>query len=366
MIEPLVVARAINDVGALSLVGALVFRAVVLGPVLALLSGAQGRYVARSIDRLVWASLVLAGIGDLGWLAIQTGEMTGEALPGALSSLPVVIKATHFGRVPALRLGLLLLTGLCELAVHRRRGTVTPVVLGLAASGAAVAAQAWAGHAVAVAGPAGVTLLVSQAVHMLAAGAWVGGLLPLVRLLAATDLGAAASPAARRFSSLGIACVAALAVTAAVNAWFLVGSFPALLGTPYGRDSLIKLGLFLAMLGLAALNRFQFTPRLATGAGAIGRLRRSASAEALLGLAVLIVAAQLASAPPGAHAQPWWPLPRRFSTVALELPGVDLELLAWACGALGGVLLKFCAALNFVVLEEMFFLGGGLLSHGWL
>ena len=46
-------------------------------------------------------------------------------------------------------------------------------------AGAALAMQGGMGHAGATGGTVGVVLLVSEALHLLAAGAWLGGLLPL-------------------------------------------------------------------------------------------------------------------------------------------------------------------------------------------
>ena len=44
-----------------------------------------------------------------------------------------------------------------------------------------------------------------------------------------------AQTATLRFSTLGILSVGTLLATGIVNSWYLVGSIPALTGTPYGR-----------------------------------------------------------------------------------------------------------------------------------
>ena len=82
--------------------------------------------------------------------------------------------------------------------------------------------------------------------------------------------------ATRRFSTLGIASVATLIVTGLLNAWILVGSFDALIITEYGRLLQVKLALFALMLGLAAVNRLHWTPRLAQASGPL-RTRRCVS-----------------------------------------------------------------------------------------
>lgn len=344
MIEPLTLARALNDVGALSLLGTLAFRLWVFGPVAGGLAESASNRLTRALDRLAGASLALALAGDLAWLVLQGADMAGEPLPGALAMLPTVIAATHFGRVAALRVVLLLLAGASLWRMRRAEPAPFALTVGAIVTAGAVAAQAWAGHAVAVLGPEGDLLLISQAVHMLAAGAWLGALLPLYWLLGVAGNCAATATAARRFSALGLTCVGALLVTAAIGVWQLIGGLPALLGTAYGQAALIKLALLIAMLALAAINRFHFSPVLATNADAVHGCRRSIALETALGLTVVIVAAQLASMPPGTHVEPWWPLPWRFSTEALQLPGVPRELLACALGVSAGVIMIASAA----------------------
>jgi mono/diheme cytochrome c family protein len=103
---------------------------------------------------------------------------------------------------------------------------------------------------------------------------------------------------------------------------------PALVGTPYGRLLLIKIGLFVAMVSIAAFNREGLTPRLAsapsgetsTALGALAHLARNSLTELALGLAILVVVGALGILTPGLHDQPVWPFPLRFSTDALDDP----------------------------------------------
>jgi putative copper resistance protein D len=90
--------------------------------------------------------------------------------------------------------------------------------------------------------------------------------------------------------------VAILVASGLINSWFLVGPerLPGLVTTPYGQLLLLKLGLFVGMLGLAASNRFRLTPALAASldsdAGqerALAALRRSLILESSLAFAVL-------------------------------------------------------------------------------
>ncbi len=72
--------------------------------------------------------------------------------------------------------------------------------------------------------------------HLIAAAAWVGALVPLGAAPCARREHDAASlamarTATLRFSTLGIASVGTLLATGIVNTWYLAGSVPALIGT---------------------------------------------------------------------------------------------------------------------------------------
>src|SRR2546423_76619 len=71
------------------------------------------------------------------------------------------------------------------------------------------------------------------------------------------------------FSRVGVAVVLTVLATGLVNSWFLGGlpGMGGLLTTRYGLALTIKIGLFGAMLILAAQNRYRHTPRLKTARG---------------------------------------------------------------------------------------------------
>jgi copper resistance protein D len=154
--------------------------------------------------------------------------------------------------------------------------------------------------------------LVADVLHLLAAGVWVGGLLPLALLLArldrVADRGSLATCAQvlRRFSNLGVLAVAALFASGLVNAWFLTDHMRGLIGTAYGQLVQIKIGLFLFMLGLAADNRLRLLPRIARtetrqSTQALRRLRRNTMLEIALGLGAIYVVGVLGLMPPAGH-----------------------------------------------------------------
>jgi putative copper resistance protein D len=105
-------------------------------------------------------------------------------------------------------------------------------------------------------------------VHLIAAAAWVGGLLPLALMLAAAGRSVAVAHAVSlRFSAYGIVAVGVLLLTGAINTWYLAGSIRALTETDYGHLLLAKIVLFLVMLALATVNRLWLTPALTVNAG---------------------------------------------------------------------------------------------------
>ncbi len=115
-----------------------------------------------------------------------------------------------------------------------------------------------------------VMYVTADAVHLLAAGVWLGGLLPLGMVVVSSRAKQLSNDDAvlvlSRFSGMAYLAVAALVAFGLLNGWFLVGSLSALIGTTYGELLLLKLGLFGLMLCLAASNRFWLVPALAKAA----------------------------------------------------------------------------------------------------
>ncbi|MGH7275475.1 MAG: CopD family protein [Candidatus Rokuibacteriota bacterium] len=278
------------------------------------------------------ALAVLTLLAGLALLAAQTASLEGRAAaalePAALAR---VLLETQSGRIWLVRQGLLLLLA-AFLAVRWdvERGLDWRAARGEAAllgAGALVLIGA-SGHAAAVE-PDTARAIAVDAVHLLAAGVWAGGLLPLALLCRAAGRaeGADARPyavlAARSFSRWALASVLVLAASGTMNAATHVGTVAGLVGTAYGRLLLLKLALLVPILVLAWVNRRRHLPRLAGDAETVGRpaMRRLGSFvgwEAALAVALLAVVAVMSATPPGRHMAPAWPFAVRLSTVALE------------------------------------------------
>jgi putative copper resistance protein D len=166
---------------------------------------------------------------------------------------------------------------------------------------------AWISHAAAAhVQPLG---LLGDALHLCAAGGWIGGLAPLAvfltRARASSTLRERAAPVLQRFSTLSLTCVSVLAVSGLSNSWLLVGSIHALFATRYGWLLLFKLTLFGILVGFGVRNRFLIKTKLLkapAGSDRLVQLRRNVICEACLGLAVVIIVACLGVTPPARHA----------------------------------------------------------------
>ncbi len=324
----LAVARTVHYASEVQLEGCLLFRALIAGPSFPEAS-LPGSFARRSAG-LTWISLVVAVFSGALWLLVEAAIMSGQSLPQAIDGavLGTVLTRTRFGQVMIVEAALATLAAILLLIRHRLPLSRAPALAALPAI-AMLATLSGLGHAAAGSSDGGFLHLGADAVHLVAAGTWLGGLVPLTLLLAATT--GIKSPrtklvvlrdATRRFSVMGIVAVGALLITGGVNTWYLAGTAPALLGTLYGRLLLVKILLFLAMVGIAAINRQELTPRLSgssarAAAAAVRMLQRNAVIEAVLGAIVLAVVGSLGTMVPGNHEAALWPLPFRFSLARL-------------------------------------------------
>lgn len=276
---------------------------VVGGPVFWHLVSSQGGRPGRPgrAGTALWTvglSLFLAA-------AVLDGARAAADLYGSVSAEDVWIflRTTRFGRIVLVKCALALAYVAVAAASGRSRaGRLFLVLLG----GGLIGAASATGHAAA----GGWTGLVVDFVHVAAMAGWGGALAHFALALwsEAAKLGPqpASRPAplavqARRFAWLGTVAVTALAGTGALLAARLIYGLPALTATPYGGAFLVKLGVFGALLAVAAVNHFVFVPALERGirgAGGARGFRRAVAAEALLLVLVLGVTGVLTTQVP--------------------------------------------------------------------
>lgn len=317
-IDPVLVAvRAVHIGATLVLFGEIFFAWLCADMIERHAARVPGRATSPTLARfrrtaaLAWLSMVISGAC---WLASVSVQMSGRPLDEAVtgSALKTVLGSTVFGHAWSVRMllafALAVLTPTLFVDGVRRRGLAAGAALVL--SGVLLASLAWAGHANAQIGADGMVHHASDAIHLLAAGAWIGALAPLAATLrrlgdtptrGALDAGAAITT---RFGNWAALCVGVLLLTGLTNSYFLVASPRALFATAYGTVLLAKLLAFALMLAVAATNRTRLTTAL-RAANAVSarlatarRLRRNVLIEQALAAGVVILVAVLGVTPP--------------------------------------------------------------------
>ena len=307
---PLVTIRALHFAATAITAGALIFRAVVAEP--ALRSIPEATTVLRTQIRLIASiGLAIAAATGVVWFLLQAAAISGLPFGEAMTSdvLSAVLNETQFGLVSKVRLVLAVILATC--LAYERFAQARWLALGSALC--FIAAIAWTGHAGSTLGELGNLHLAADALHLIAAAAWIGSLAPLTLLLAAgrRNQGFARASLARRatqsFSTVGIVSVGTLLATGVINAWILVGSIHALMVTGYGQLLLLKLVVFAIMLTFATINRFWLTPQLGFSPDnepqleALRQLARNSVTEIALGLTIFAIVGVLGRLHPAIH-----------------------------------------------------------------
>ena len=236
--------------------------------------------------RLAAAAIVVAALSALLWLALEAAAMSGSwAGLVDFETLSDVLANTAFGAVWRGRL--LVALALLAAWAFGRHG---PSGFLLVASALLLASLGLVGHAAMQGGALGALHRLNHALHLLAAGAWLGGLPAFALSLAAyrdAALRREAVAAMRRFSDWGRFVVALVALTGAANVALTSGAPPLPPTTPYRALLDAKLALVAAMVTLALLNRCVLAPRLKPEGPALRALMATTLAEIVLGAAVV-------------------------------------------------------------------------------
>ena len=316
MADPLIYVRAVHFAATLVAAGAVLFLVLIAEPAFGGAGDATriAALVRARLRFIVWLGLVVAVISGVAWLFLTAAAMSGRPLAQVFAQgvLWTVLAQTNFGRDWLVRLvlaGLLAAAFAPSLSAPRIKSVGFKTALVILAA-ALAGTLAWAGHAAGGVGREAIVHPSADVLHLVAAAAWVGALVPLALLLNACAQDNSALAIARnatlRFSTLGIASVGTLLVTGVINSWYLAGSIAALFGSDYGRLLLAKIALFLGMVAIAAVNRLRLTPRIvrdAQPAAALRHLRRNAVIEACAGALVIMIVGVLGTLPPANHAQ---------------------------------------------------------------
>jgi putative copper resistance protein D len=243
--------------------------------------------------RLVLAASLVALATACLWLSLEAASITedwGAAVdPDAIAA---VLIHSAFGHAWMLHLALsATLFGAAVLAP--REGWAAIAIL----SGLALASLGLVGHAAMQPGLEGVLHRANHAAHLIAAGAWIGGLVPFVLCLDACARGPLrrdAVAAMMRFSFWGHFIVAAIVATGIINIALTSGRAPLPPTTPYRALLDMKILVVAIMIGLAVVNRYALVPRLRKSADALAAMRAITLVNVALGTAVVALVSAFA------------------------------------------------------------------------
>jgi copper resistance protein D len=238
------------------------------------------------VRRFVLIASLVALITALAWLALESASMADDWSAAVnLEAIGAVLTDTAFGHAWALHLALAVAL-VAVVAVNPRDGWAATSLV----SAALLASLGLVGHAAMQTGAEGILHRANQAVHLMAAGAWIGCLVPFAMCLRAyerDDLRKDTVRAMAGFSFWGQLIVSAIVLTGVANIALTSHHPPVPPTTPYGALLVAKLVVVVTMILLALFNRFVLAPRLKTSANALTTLRATSAAEVALGCIVI-------------------------------------------------------------------------------
>lgn len=270
---------------------------------------------------LSWLAGMGLGVSGAGMLILAV-TMSGVTEIGELQRhvFGMIITGTNVGIAWVVKIAALVGILLCG-GFYRRMPTASLMLASLFAA-VGLSTLVWSGHGAMDTGTRGGIHLAADTLHLLGAGAWLGALVAFLLLLLRPVQGQGHDDAYRHllllrqavtgFSSAGTLIVAVLIVTGIVNYLLIVGpSLEGMASSPYGILLLVKLGLFGAMLVLAAANRLRLGPLLerARSSTEIARAKRalcnSLAIETTAMMLILLAVAWLGTLSPPGNTRPY-------------------------------------------------------------
>jgi putative copper export protein/methionine-rich copper-binding protein CopC len=295
-----VAVRWVTYLALLGVIGAASFSLLVLGYLQRRRSPDDRKLIAATRSRAATIGLVavaLLALATLTRLYAQSLAMHGADHALDPERIGTLLRQTVWGWAWLIQAAATLLAG-AGFALARSGSTGGWALAGIAALALAVT-PALSGHAAAMTGTIGTVAIAADALHVLAAGGWLGSLLvllvagvPAAIRLGPARRGAAVAALVRAFSPTALLFAGLLILTGIVATVIHSSSLDALLGSRYGTLLLVKLGIFLLVFGTGAYNYLRVLPALGDETGT-RRLRRSAGFELAVGAAVLLVTAVL-------------------------------------------------------------------------
>ena len=343
MIDPFAIVRAFGTLGAAIVVGT---GALIWYTRDALVPAGGTIWRHRVVLAVLIASIVSAIATTMG----VTGAAAAAAEIGVFSvdgsTIETFLFKTGVGRIAILEIGFAAAT--CAPAVIAwvtlKNTKVSDVALLAAAliAAANLATVPFASHPITL--DAQIVGVLSAIVHRLALSLWLGGLPALILLIGAgpvpDDARRVATLVLRRFSHLATAAMGAILLTGALLTWFLVGNFPGLIGTEYGRLLIIKLILLGGVLFIAGGLQRHLLPllELKPSDPTLRSYANRVKLETVFAVLIVVIASDMAGLAPPEHENIVWPLPFRFSFAATwAIPWVPTRFIGGSALILCGI-----------------------------
>ncbi len=210
---------------------------------------------------------VLGVLFSVASMVVMASAMSGESDFAELRPhIEMMVFETDVGLAWVVRIVALVVGGLAVMLNQRAPGF--SLLIASFAGAIALASLAWSGHGAMDEGSQRYWHFITDILHLLAAGAWLGALIAFALLARINSLQSEERirllvRAVKRFEWVGAEIVVVITVTGIVNYLFIVGpELDEVFLSTYGILLFIKVGLFAGMLVLAALNRFQLGPLL--------------------------------------------------------------------------------------------------------
>lgn len=285
-----IILRGVSLLGQALALGGVTFALLILRP-LALTEADLRRRLRRSLG-LTMTGTVCVVIAQFFSLTLRLGSLADEAGWPLTEAL-----ATPFVRAGLVRLLACAGLAVCCWVVGRRPATRWGWAALLGFALALGGSSAWMSHAVGRLQSRGV-LLGFDALHQMAAGVWIGGLIHLIAVAVPGGQRLWRPTVLQRFSGMALAAVATLVAAGVALSLAYVDGVAGLVGTAYGVMVLTKVAVLFALLTVGGMN-FLAVRRLSRGAETPPpRLWRFVEVEVGLGITALFAAASLTSLPP--------------------------------------------------------------------
>jgi putative copper export protein/mono/diheme cytochrome c family protein len=321
MIDPLAIARAFGTFGAAIIVGTGVliwYTRDALEP--------AGASIWRG--RVVLTVLVAAFIGAIATCIGAVGAAAAAADTTFFSVNGAIVETflfnTGVGRIAIVEIGCAIAACIPSVIawVTLKKSSISNLALLLAAEIAAVGLVTFPFNSHPVTLDQQVAGLLASIAHRLALAVWAGGLPALIMLIGTgpvpDDTRRLAAVVLRRFSWLATLAMGVLLVTGVLLTWYLVGNFPGMIGTEYGRLLLLKLAMLGGVLFIASGLQRQLLPMLELKPSdrTFRRYANRVKLETVLAVLIVVIASDMAGLAPPEHENIVWPLPFRFSFAA--------------------------------------------------